>query len=105
MSRRRSRSNAIITIYWRDIPAQVSAGSGDDEHKALLDDRFQHAIDRAATVAGLTTTHDYVGQWRQERSPLTGDAIDEVARRAADLDHTYDHKRLEQLVANGGLEP
>ena len=43
----------LVTIYWRDIPAQVTAQAGRHREKALLDARFQHAIDRAATVATL----------------------------------------------------
>ena len=46
----------LVTIYWRDIPAQVTAQRGRSREKALLDARFQDAIDRAAIVAGLTDT-------------------------------------------------
>ena len=44
----------LVTIYWRDIPAQVTAQRGRSREKALLDARFQDAIDRAALVAGLS---------------------------------------------------
>ena len=50
MSRRRRGSGpGIVTIYWRDIPAQitVTTAAGETE-KVLLEPRFQHAIDRAA---------------------------------------------------------
>ena len=46
----------LVTIYWRDIPAQVTAQQGRNREKALLDARFQHAIDRAAMVAGMDDT-------------------------------------------------
>ena len=54
--RRRGPGPGIVTIYWRDIPAQVTATDADGQtEKVLLEPRFQHAIDRAAHVAGLTT--------------------------------------------------
>ena len=43
----------LVTIYWRDIPAQITAQQGRTREKALLDARFQHAIDRAAMIAGI----------------------------------------------------
>ncbi len=56
-------SSKLITIYWRDIPAQVTAQKGRMREKALLEARFQHAIDRAAVVAGLTDTDWYIAPW------------------------------------------
>ncbi len=60
--RRRGRSSTpmLSVISWRDIPAQLTTRGGDDAHKLLLHARFQHAIDRAAAVAGLTSTDSYV---------------------------------------------
>ncbi|MEM1334797.1 MAG: virulence factor, partial [Actinomycetota bacterium] len=60
---RRRGQPQLQVISWRDIPAQLTARVGDDQHKVLLHARFQHAIDRAAGVAGLTSTHDYVQEW------------------------------------------
>ena len=56
----------LVTIYWRDIPAQVTAQRGSNREKALLAARFQHAIDRAAMVAGCTDPDSYVAEWRRE---------------------------------------
>jgi hypothetical protein len=103
---RRRGTPAISTISWRDIPAQLTARSGDAQHKVLLHARFQHAIDRAAAVAGLTTTHDYVQQWRTENGPLgEGDVAAQLDQRCAEIEADYPRDRLEALVANGGLEP
>ena len=78
MGNRRRRKSELIVISWRDIPAQVTAESGDQREKVLLSDRFQHAIDRAATVAGLTETSAYVQEWRRHPCLLyTSDAADE----------------------------
>ena len=105
--RRGRRSGAgITTIYWRDIPAQVSATNAEGEtEKVLLEPRFQHAIDRAAHVAGLTDTHDYVEQWRRVASSLESDAGNAAQTTADAIDSDYPRDRLEALVASGGVEP
>jgi hypothetical protein len=103
---RRRGGPTLSTISWRDIPAQLTGRAGDDQHKVLLHARFQHAIDRAAAVAGLTSTHDYVQQWRTTSSPLTnGDVEAQLDQRSAEIDDEYPRDRLEALVANGGLDP
>lgn len=104
MSRRRGNSNSITTIYWRDIPAQITASLQGTTHKALLEPRFQHAIDRAAAVADLTETEAYVSQWRKVSTPLTADPEQASADAAAKVERDYPRDRLEQLVAQGGAE-
>ena len=103
--RRRDRGETLTTIYWRDIPAQVTATAGGVTEKAMLEPRFQHAIDRAATVAGLTETEAYVAQWRRVTAPLSTPPGQEVADTAARLSADYPRDRLEALVAAGGVEP
>ncbi|MDH3293847.1 MAG: virulence factor [Acidimicrobiia bacterium] len=107
MSRRRTRVNELTTIYWRDIPAQVTATHSGQTFKALLSPRFQVAIDRAATVAGLTETSAYVAQWRRESHPLDANASGEqrVQEQAAQLESSHDRETLEALVAAGGIDP
>lgn len=41
----------LITVYWRDIPAQVIVKQGRRTAKVQLPERFQEAIDRAAMRA------------------------------------------------------
>ncbi len=107
--RRRARGGpGLVVIHWRDIPAQVSGTSpGGHTEKVLLEPRFQHAIDRAAHVAGLTDTDDYVAQWRRvDHTDGVDDDIAAAARAAADRIHReYPRERLEALVASGGLAP
>ncbi len=104
--RRRGGAPAMATISWRNIPAQLTARGGDDQHKVLLHARFQHAIDRAAAVAGLTTTNDYVQHWRTDSAPLAaGDVAAQLDQQCAEIEAAYPRERLEALVANGGLEP
>jgi hypothetical protein len=94
----------LVTIYWRDIPAQVTAQKGRTREKALLDARFQHAIDRAAMAAGLDDTDSYIAQWRRESTPLSDDMATAVADEIARIDAAYDRERLEHLVQAGGIE-
>jgi hypothetical protein len=100
---RRRSSSSLLIIKWRDIPAQVTASAAGHKHSQVLDERFQHAIDRAAAVAGLTETQAYVGEWQREVHPLEGDAATAAARLVDELHVTYDHDHLERLVRSGGV--
>jgi len=103
---RRGRGPQVVTIFWRDIPAQVSATGADGaKEQVLLHQRFQVAIDRAAQIAGLTSTDDYVSQWRRMASTPPGDPAEAARAIAAAFDRDYPQDRLEALVANGGLTP
>ncbi len=105
MSRRRRGGPGLVTIYWRDIPAQVSVTTEIGTEKILLDEHFQVAIDRAAVVAGLTDTHDYVNEWRRETEPIEGDSVEAAQAIAQHINTSYTRDRIEALVANGGLAP
>ena len=99
----RSRTE-VVTILWRDIPAQVTARSGRKKKAIELPGRFQTAIDRAAMVAGKQTYDEYIDEWRRTTAPC-GDDIDvEAETAAARLDREYPLDRLAQLAANGGHE-
>jgi hypothetical protein len=97
-------SSKLITIYWRDIPAQVTAQKGRIREKALLEARFQHAIDRAATVAGLTDTDSYIAEWNRKTFTCEEDMAEAVAKEASKIEASYTAERLEKLVQQGGLE-
>lgn len=99
------RRPQLVTIYWRDIPAQVNAASRTDKHQVLLKPRFQKAIDRAAMVAGITTASDYVNEWRREAVAADGDLAAAAEAEAARLDAEFDADRLEALVQAGGFSP
>lgn len=108
-----ARGPQIITIYWRDIPAQVNGvpprvrGAGrPNKHQELLLPRFQKAIDRAAMVADITTATAYVAEWRQE--PVGADSDDHVASAKAEaerLDQEFTLEKLNEFVATGGWDP
>ena len=105
--RRRGAANELVTIFWRDIPAQVTTSIAGNKGSWLLDERFQTAIDAAATVSGLTDADDYVLEWRRVAEPLEpADDAEAVARsRAERLHGLYPPERVRSLVANGGNEP
>jgi hypothetical protein len=56
----------LITVYWRDIPAQVIAKQGRNKVKKVLHPRFARAIDRAAMRAGRGSSDKYLEDWRRE---------------------------------------
>ena len=103
---RRRGGDGLIVISWRDIPAQVNAGAGDDRVQRILPRRFQRAIDRAAMVAGKTQASQYVGEWR--RTPLAVASDDPQAAaiaEAARLEDAFPRERLDVFVNNGGWDP
>ena len=97
-------TSSLITIYWRDIPAQITAQSGRTREKALLDPRFQLAIDQAAMVAGLSTTDDYIKQWRRESQECGADLATAVAEEVKKIEAAYPPERVKNLVRSGGVE-
>ena len=62
----------IVTLYWRDIPAQVVAEDGRgrkrQQAKIELSRRFALAIDEAAMRGGAESTDDYLADWRKKVS-------------------------------------
>lgn len=88
---------SVTVVYWRDIPAQVIAGTGRGATRVMLADRFQEAIDRAATRAGLIGSDDYMAEWRKVE--VAEDDPDAVAAR---LDEEHPDTVLNQLVTNYG---
>ena len=102
---RGSSEPQLVTIYWRDIPAQVMAQQGRTRESWILGDRFQVAIDRAAMIAGLEETDDYVNEWRRVAVPCSGDLAELAQQRGAELEEQYPQERVRALAENGGLEP
>jgi len=103
MTGRGSRNEPKLTvIYWRDIPAQVKARAGRDRVSTPLPDRFMVAVDGAATVAGKTTTDEYIAEWREETRDCGEDLQAEADREAERIDAGYPPDMLRALVRNGG---
>ena len=92
----------LTVIWWRDIPAQVTAKDGRASARARLSDRFQEAIDAAAMRAGLIGTDAYLAEWRRAARECSGDLQAEVTREAESLEAAYPHDALKELVRAGG---
>ena len=100
----------MITLYWRDIPAQVIAERGRgrkrEQAKIELHRRFAIAIDAAAMRDGADSTDDYLAEWRRGAPVECGDDLEaEAAAHAAALEADYPAERVKSLVDNGGREP
>jgi len=95
----------LITVYWRDIPAQVIAKERRQSEKVQLSDRFAEAIDAAAMRAGKAGTDAYLEEWRRISENCGDDLRAEVEAAAAKLEQSYDRERLIALVKNDGFEP
>lgn len=93
----------ITVIWWRDIPAQVVAREGRRTHKIVLHQRFQVAIDRAASRAGKRSMDDYIAEWRKENRPCDGDLEAAAQAEVARLEAEYPRDVLKRLVESGGV--
>jgi hypothetical protein len=94
----------LAVIWWRDIPAQVTAKAGRGRASVALDARFQEAIDAAAMRAGLIGSDAYLDEWRRETRECGEDLEAEVAQEAEWLDAAYTDEVLERLVGTNGKE-
>jgi len=92
----------LISIYWRDIPAQVIGRQGRSNIKKVLAPRFAKAIDRAAMRAGRGSSDAYLADWRRETEVVTGDLEEIVAARVAALEAEFGDEFLETVVKAGG---
>ena len=95
----------LITIYWRDIPAQVIGQQGRQRVKQELDKRFAVAIDRAAMRAGKGSSNAYLEEWRRENRPCDGEIGQAVRDEVARLEALFPDDVLEATVKNKGVRP
>lgn len=93
----------LISIYWRDIPAQVVGRAAREKCKKELDPRFQQAIDRAAMRAGRGSSDAYLADWRRESEMVEGDIKALVNDKVLELEAGFPEDFLEKVVKNGGL--
>ena len=98
------RSNEVVVISWRDIPAQVNGQVGRERHQVALSDKFQRAIDRAKRKAKIRTAHEDVAQWRRISRPLDGDGPAAAQAEADRIAEAYSTERLGKLAFAGGWE-
>lgn len=94
----------VVTVYWRDIPAQVIVGKGRRAAKKQLPERFEQAIDRCAMKIGAKDADAYLAEWRKA-DPVEVAGADDASvadAEAARLDAEYDIDRIKTLIANEG---
>ena len=97
----------VVTLYWRDIPAQVVAEKGRgrkrEQAKIELHRRFALAIDEAAMRDGADSTDDYLADWCRGAPVECSDDLETEARKVAEqLESEFDSKVLANLVNTGG---
>jgi len=105
MPRRSGRRAEVVTIYWRDIPAQVNGQDGRERHQVLLSSKFQRAVDRAKRKASIYTAEEDIAQWRRTSVPCN-EGVDHVAAAeavASALETEYSRKYLGRLAYAGGF--
>jgi hypothetical protein len=70
-----------------------------------LDQRFQVAIDGAATRAEKTAADDYLAEWREESEPCAVDLQEAVETRRLELEERFGPEVLRAHVRNEGWAP
>jgi hypothetical protein len=105
MPRRNAGGPEVVTIYWRDIPAQVNGQNGRDRHQVLLSSKFQRAVDRAKRKAGIYTAEEDIAQWHRSSEPCPdGDHVAAAEARATQLETEYSREYLGKLAYAGGFD-
>jgi len=99
----------IITVFWRDIPAQVIAEEGRGRNrkqaKVELEKRFLIAIDSAAMKSGADNTDDYLNDWRRSKpETISGSLEFEADKLRQTLEKKYSNAVLKALISNGGYK-
>jgi hypothetical protein len=102
MPRRERGGSEVVTIYWRDIPAQVNGQNGRERHQVLLSSKFQRAVDRAKRKAGIYTAEEDIAQWHRT-SEACDDHVLAADAQAAALEAEYSKEYLGKLAYAGGF--
>jgi Virulence factor len=102
MPRRERGGSEVVTIYWRDIPAQVNGQNGRERHQVLLSSKFQRAVDRAKRKAGIYTAEEDIAQWHRT-SETCDDHVLAAEAQAAALEAEYSKEYLGKLAYAGGF--
>jgi hypothetical protein len=94
----------LITVYWRDIPAQVIARQGrKTSFKKELHPRFQSAIDRAAMRARKESEDAYLADWRRESETCGNDLEKIVHETVTRLETEWTVELLDRVARRGGV--
>ncbi|MEO9459070.1 MAG: virulence factor [Lentilitoribacter sp.] len=94
-----------VTVFWRDIPAQIIVKKGRKAAKRELSLRFTEAIDMCAMRTGAAESEEYLAEWRKGEPVSVSDDLELEADKAAKaLEEKYDKERLVALVKSEGRE-
>lgn len=95
----------LTIVFWRDIPAQVIAGTGRRAVKKPLPERFEQAIDRCAMKHDAKDSDAYLADWRKVVIG-TREGSDEAAAEAefARIVAEYDAAKLAALIETAGWD-
>lgn len=102
MARRTTGAPTLVTIYWRDIPAQVNGQAGRERHQVVLSNKFQRAIDRAKRKANIYTAEADIAQWRRVSEPCGDDFAAAAETEASRIEAGYSREYLGKLAFAGG---
>ena len=91
----------LTVIWWRGIPAQVTASRGRERARVQLSERFQEAIDTAATRVELIGTDEYMGEWHKEKRPCGEELEGEAKTEAERLELAFTDDVLAGLAVTG----
>lgn len=93
----------LITVYWRDIPAQIIVKKGRATAKRELSLRFTEAIDMCAMRTGAHETDDYLAEWRRGTPEKVSDDLETEADKAvAAIEGKYTKDHLKRLIQSEG---
>ena len=93
----------LVTIFWRDIPAQVNGQAGRERHQVVLSAKFQRAIDRAKRRADIYTAEDDIAQWRRASAPCQADIAGAAQAEADRIELDFSREYLGKLAFAGGF--
>lgn len=95
----------LITVTWRDIPAQIIVKKGRTAAKRELPLRFVEAIDMCAMRVGARDTDAYLAEWKRGEPVTVSDDLEaEADKAAAAIEAAYDDDRLKALIQSEGFD-
>lgn len=66
-------------LYWQEVPSQIRAEDEADEVNLELPPKFMARIDALAAERGLSSSDDYLAQWRWTDDAEREGSAEEVA--------------------------
>lgn len=97
------KRSKVTIIYWRDIPAQVTARVGRKNVQKELSPRFMAAIDEAAMKSGATNSDAYLEGWRKITTVDPSENLDLIVENTTvQIEKYFNKGRIKKLIESGG---